>query len=117
MTVSDNTIQEEGLSSFFNLGRGSAKAGKNLATNVLQKPGRALEITSNIANAAATRNSKNSNINTAGDDNFLSYGKSDLPWVISLILCHLIVTKNSETIPISTTRNQRFGNNIRKKIE
>ena len=59
MTVSNNTIKEEGLGSFFkNLGKISAKAGKKLATNVLKKPGRALEITSNIATAAATRSPK-----------------------------------------------------------
>ena len=57
--VSDNTIQAEGLGSFFkNLGKISAKAGKKIATNVLKKPGRALEITSNIATAAATKNPK-----------------------------------------------------------
>ena len=59
MIVSDNTIQAEGLGSFFkNLGRISAKAGKKLATNVLKNPGRALEITSNIATAAATKSPK-----------------------------------------------------------
>ena len=59
MIVSDNTIQAERLGSFFkNLGRISAKAGKKLATNVLKNPGRALEITSNIATAAATKNPK-----------------------------------------------------------
>ena len=59
MTVSDNTIKAEGLGSFFkNLGKISAKAGKKLATNVLKNPGRALEITSNIATAAATKNQK-----------------------------------------------------------
>ena len=59
MIVSDNTIQAEGLSSFFKkLGRVSAKAGKKIATNVLKNPGRALEITSNIATAAATKNTK-----------------------------------------------------------
>ena len=59
MTVSDNTIKAEGLSSFFkNLGMISAKAGKKLATNVLKNPGRALEITSNIATAAATKSPK-----------------------------------------------------------
>ena len=43
MIVSDNTIQAEGLGSFFkNLGRISAKAGKKLAANVLKNPGRAL---------------------------------------------------------------------------
>ena len=40
MIVSDNTIQAEGLGSFFkNLGRISCKSGKELATNVLKNPG------------------------------------------------------------------------------
>ena len=57
--VSDNTIKAEGLGSFFkNLGKISAKAGKKLATNVLKSPGRALEITSNIATAAASKSPK-----------------------------------------------------------
>ena len=60
MTVSDNTIQVEGLSSFFkNLGRISAKTCKKLATKLSGKnAGRALENTSNIATAAATENPK-----------------------------------------------------------
>ena len=59
MIVSDNTIKAEGLGSVFkNLGKISAKAGKKLATNVLKNPGRALEITSNIATAAATKSPK-----------------------------------------------------------
>ena len=59
MIDSDNTIQAEGFGSFFkNLGRISAKAGKKLATNVLKNPGRALEITSKIATAAATKSPK-----------------------------------------------------------
>ena len=59
MLVSDNIIQSQGLGKFFEiLGKASAKAGKKLATNVLKNPGRALEITSNIATAAATRNPK-----------------------------------------------------------
>ena len=57
MTVSDNTIKAEGLSSFFeNFGKLSDKAGKKLATNVLKNPGRALEIG---ATATASRNPKN----------------------------------------------------------
>ena len=59
MTVSDNTSKAEGLGSFFkNLGKVSAKAGKKLATNVLKNSGRALENTSNIATAAATKSPK-----------------------------------------------------------
>ena len=59
MIVSDNTIQAEGLGSFFkNLGRISAKAGKKVATNVLKNTGRALEFISSLATAAATKNPK-----------------------------------------------------------
>ena len=59
MIVSDNTIKAEGLGDFFkNLGKLSARAGKKLATNVLKNPGRALEISANVATAAATRNPK-----------------------------------------------------------
>ena len=43
MTVSGNTIQAEGLGSFFEiLGKISAKAGKNLATIALKNPSRFL---------------------------------------------------------------------------
>ena len=56
MIVSDNTIKAESLGGFFkNLGKISSKAGKKLATNVLENPGRALEIGANIATAAATK--------------------------------------------------------------
>ena len=59
LTVSDNTMQAEGLGSFFNyLGKSSAKTGKKIATNVLKNPGRPLEITSNNATAAATKSPK-----------------------------------------------------------
>ena len=57
MTVSDNTIQGEALGSLLkNLGKISAKPGKNLATNVTS---RALDITANIGTLAASRNPKN----------------------------------------------------------
>ena len=56
MTVSDNTIQAETLGSFFKvLGRISAKAGMKLASFELKTSGRALEITSDLATAAATK--------------------------------------------------------------
>ena len=55
MIVSDNVIQAEGLGDFFkNLGKISAKAGKN----VLSNPGRALDLTAKIATAAATKSPK-----------------------------------------------------------
>ena len=60
MTVSDNTIKAEGLGDFFkNIGKTSVKVGKKLAKNVLNNPSRALDITANIATAAASRNPKN----------------------------------------------------------
>ena len=59
MTVSDNTIKAEGLSSFFKiLGKISAKAGKKIAKNVISNPGRALHLTAKIATAAATKSPK-----------------------------------------------------------
>ena len=55
-TVSDNTIQAEGIGSFLKkLGRISAKVGKKLAAIVLKNPGRALKNTSITATAAASR--------------------------------------------------------------
>ena len=60
MTVSDNTIKSEGLGDFFkNLGKKGLNISKKMAKNVLSKPGRALDITANIATAAASRNPKN----------------------------------------------------------
>ena len=59
MYLSDNTIQGGSLGSFFKkLGKMSAKAGKKIAKIVLKNPGRALEFTSNIATAAATKSPK-----------------------------------------------------------
>ena len=55
MTVSGKNIQTEGLGNFLkNLGK-IAEAGRRLATNVLENPSRALDITAIIATAAASR--------------------------------------------------------------
>ena len=60
MIVSDNTIQAEGLGDFLkNLGKKRLKISKKMAENVLKNPSRALDITANIATAAASRNPKN----------------------------------------------------------
>ena len=76
MIVSDNTIQAEGLDRFFkNVGKISAKAGKKLATNVLKNPGRALENTSNIATAAATKSPKAASSSLPEVFNFYHTGK------------------------------------------
>ena len=59
MTVSDNTIQSEGLEDFFkNLGKKGLNVSKKMAKNVLSNPGRALDLTAKLATAAASRNSK-----------------------------------------------------------
>ena len=59
MFVTDDTIETERLGSFCrNLGNVSAKVGKNIATNVIKNPGRALEITLIFATAAATKSPK-----------------------------------------------------------
>ena len=59
MIVSDNTIQAEGLADFFKkLGKKGLNVSKKMAKNVLSSPGRALNLTTKIAKAAASRNSK-----------------------------------------------------------
>ena len=59
MIVSDNTVQAEGLGDFFkNLGKKGLNVSKKMAKNVLSNPGRALDLTTKIAKAAASRNSK-----------------------------------------------------------
>ena len=59
MTFSDKISNAEWLDSFCKTwGKFSAEAGKKLATNVLKNPGRALDITADIATAAAGRNPK-----------------------------------------------------------
>ena len=60
MTVSDNTIVAECLGDFFNnLGKTVLNVSKRMAKNVLRNSGRALDITVNIATAAASKNPKN----------------------------------------------------------
>ena len=59
MIVSDNTVQAEGLGDFFkNLGKKGLNVSKKMTKNVLSNPGRALDLTTKIATAAASRNSK-----------------------------------------------------------
>ena len=52
MTVSDATIEAEGLKDFFSVGRATVNFGKKVANN----PVIALEIASKIGSAAASRN-------------------------------------------------------------
>ena len=59
MTVSDKTIEAEGLKDFFkHVGKAALKATKSVGKKVLANPGRALEIGAQIGAAAASRNPK-----------------------------------------------------------
>ena len=59
MTLSDDTIKAEGLGDFSkNLGKKGLNVSKKMAKNVLNNPGRALDLTAKIATAAASRVSK-----------------------------------------------------------
>ena len=59
MTVSDITIQAEGLGDFFkNLCKKGLNLSKKMAKNVLSNPRIALDLTAKTATAAASRNSK-----------------------------------------------------------
>ena len=76
--MSDKTIQAEGLTSFLKifLGGVPGKSGRQLASNVLKNPGWALEITSNIATAAATKSPKAALSSLPEVINFHHTGKS-----------------------------------------
>ena len=59
MTISDNTISAEGLGDFFkNLGKKGRNVSKKVQKNELKNPGRALELTANVACAFANKNPK-----------------------------------------------------------
>ena len=59
LTVSDNTIQAEGLGDFFKkLGKKGLNVSKEMAKNVLKNPGRALEIGATVGSAFASRSPK-----------------------------------------------------------
>ena len=59
ITVSDNTIQTEGLRDIFkNLGEKRLNVSKKTAKTALSNPGRALNLTPKIAGAAVSKNSK-----------------------------------------------------------
>ena len=59
VTVSDITIQAEGLGDFFKtIGKKGLNVSKKMAKNILSNPGRALDLTAKIATAATSRNSK-----------------------------------------------------------
>ena len=74
--VSDNVIQAEGLGDFFkNLGKKKLNVSKKMAKNVLNNPGRALDLTAKIATAAASRNFKQALITLPELITFYNTGK------------------------------------------
>ena len=59
MTVADDTVKAQILGGFFkNLGKKGLNKSKRMAKNVLSNPGRALYLTTKIATAAVSKNSK-----------------------------------------------------------
>ena len=59
MIVSDNKIEAESLGDFFkNLAKKGVNVPKKMVKNVLNNPGRALEIGANVGSAFASRNPK-----------------------------------------------------------
>ena len=57
--VSDDTMEDEGLVNFSHyLGKGEAKAAKNLSIDLAHNPTRAREIAAVLSTAAATENAK-----------------------------------------------------------
>ena len=76
MTVSDNSVQVKGQGSFFKkLRKISAKAGKKLANNALKNPASFLEISANVATAAANINPKAALTTLSEVINFYHTGK------------------------------------------
>ena len=59
MIASDNTIVAEGSVEFFkNIGRKGLNVSKKMAKNILENPGKALEIVANVGTAFASRSPK-----------------------------------------------------------
>ena len=80
MIVSDNTIKAKGLGDFFkNLGKKGLNVSKKMGKNVSSNPGRALDLPTKIATAAASKNSKQALSTLTRVDNFLQHLKGSLP--------------------------------------
>ena len=115
MTVSDNTIQAESLGSFFKgLGKISAKASEKLATNVLKNPGIALEIGTNVAIAAASRNPKNV-LSTLPE--VINFTEKDEAFTSEILYKSYYIngSKNKQIVSICTIRKYLFRTKARKQ--
>ena len=116
MIVRDNTKQAERLGSFFkNFGRISAEAGKKTATNVLKNPGRAWEITWNIANAAANKSPKAALSSLPEVINFYHTGKG-LYQVNLSNLCHKMEAKTDRLYPSAPLKKIDLEQRLEKKL-
>ena len=102
MTVSDNTIQAEGLGDFCrNLGKKGLKVSNKVAKNVLSNPGRALDLTTKIATAAASRNSKQALSTLPELITFYNTGKGLYLWrICSSFLCNKWTKNVIDYIPL-----------------
>ena len=70
--VSDNTIQAEGLQDFF---KGLGNAAKTIGKKIVNNPTRALEIGTNLATAALTKNPKAIATQAPSVIKFIHHGK------------------------------------------
>ena len=76
MTVSDNTIQAEGLGDFFkNQGKTGLIVPQKMAKNVLKDLGRALEIGANVGTGIAFRSPKAASLMLPEANDFYHTGK------------------------------------------
>ena len=116
MNVSDFIIAAEGLGDLLkNLSKKRLNVSKRMAKNVSKNPGRALDITANIAPAAASRNPKTALSSLPELTNFIILVKVYISENL-YILCYINGTKNRQFIYICTITKQLFGTKIRKKL-
>ena len=94
MTVSDNTIQAEGLRDFLkNLGKKGLKVSEKTAKNVLSNPTRSSDLTAKNSRGAASRNSKQA-LSTLPELVIFAIPEKVYTWVNLYNLYHINGTKN-----------------------
>ena len=104
MTVSDDTIQAEGLCDFLKKkGKKGLNISKKMAKNISKNPGRALDFTANIAAAAASENLKQA-LSTLPELIIFIKLQNCKTWVNLYNLCYIIGAKSTKTIPICFIR-------------
>ena len=94
MTVSDNTIQAEGLGDFLkNLGKKGLNVSKMMAENVLKNCGSALEIGVNVVSAFASRSPK-AVLSSLPEVKIFITQEKGFTWANLYNVCYLNGTKN-----------------------